>query len=171
MTAGLTFNRDLLTIDGATGQVIKGAVKMRQPELSDEFTILMEWADAVRRMGVPGSTDTPQDARVAQKFGAEDWPLPFRAHVFEGERIVAVREMILAGMKPAGAPRSPSCCLFNAPISPGFRDHVRLPVTIRLLDPPLHGFCREPRRKSRRWRRPWAFRRKGSPNARPNCTN
>ena len=61
----------MLTIDGATGQVIKGAVKMRQPELSDEFTILMEWADAVRRMGVRANADTPRDARVAQKFGAE----------------------------------------------------------------------------------------------------
>ncbi|MGH7170404.1 MAG: pyruvate, phosphate dikinase, partial [Gemmataceae bacterium] len=73
MTAGgLTFNRgDLLTIDGATGEVIKGAVTMRQPELSDEYTILMEWADAVRRMGVRANADTPRDARVAQKFGAE----------------------------------------------------------------------------------------------------
>ncbi len=97
--AGLTFNRgDLLTIDGATGQVIKGAIKMRQPDLSDEFTILMEWADAVRRMGVRANADTPRDARVAQKFGAEGIGLCRTEHMFfEGERIVAFREMILAG--------------------------------------------------------------------------
>jgi pyruvate, orthophosphate dikinase len=144
MTAsGLTFNRgDLLTIDGASGQVIKGAVKMRQPELSDEFTILMEWADAVRRMGVRANADLPRDALVAQKFGAEGIGLCRTEHMFfEAERIGAFREMILAGdeagrraalAKLLPVQRADFAGLFEA--MPG------LPVTIRLLDPPLHEF-------------------------------
>ena len=172
--AGLTFNRgDLLTIDGATGQVIKGAIKMRQPDLSDEFTILMEWADAVRRMGVRANADTPRDARVAQKFGAEGIGLCRTEHMFfEGERIVAFREMILAGdeagRRGALAKLLP---IQRADFTGLFEIMSGLPVTIRLLDPPLHGFCRTPRPKSRRSRRPWAFRRKGSPSARPNYRN
>src|ERR1700731_2864909 len=141
--AGLTFNRgDLLTIDGATGQVIKGAVKMRQPELSDEFTILMEWADAVRRMGVRANAETPRDARVAQKFGAEGIGLCRTEHMFfEGERIVAVREMILAddeaGRRAALAKLLP---IQRADFAELFEIMNGLPVTIRLLDPPLHEF-------------------------------
>jgi pyruvate,orthophosphate dikinase len=141
--AGLTFNRgDLLTIDGATGQVIKGAVKMRQPELSDEFTILMEWADAVRRMGVRANADTPRDARVARKFGAEGIGLCRTEHMFfEGERIVAVREMILAGDE--GGRRAALAKLLpiqRADFTGLFEIMSGLPVTIRLLDPPLHEF-------------------------------
>ncbi|MGH6836446.1 MAG: pyruvate, phosphate dikinase [Methylocella sp.] len=141
--AGLTFNRgDLLTIDGTTGQVIKGAVKMRQPELSEEFTILMEWADAVRRMGVRANADTPRDARVAQKFGAEGIGLCRTEHMFfEGERIVAVREMILAedeaGRRAALAKLLP---IQRADFTGLFEIMSGLPVTIRLLDPPLHEF-------------------------------
>jgi pyruvate,orthophosphate dikinase len=141
--AGLTFSRgDLLTIDGATGQVIKGAVRMIQPELSDEFTILMEWADAVRRMGVRANVDTPRDARVAQKFGAEGIGLCRTEHMFfEGERIVAIREMILAndeaGRRAALAKLLP---IQRADFTGLFEIMTGLPVTIRLLDPPLHEF-------------------------------
>jgi pyruvate, orthophosphate dikinase len=141
--AGLTFSRgDLLTIDGATGQVIKGAVRMIQPELSDEFTILMEWADAVRRMGVRANVDTPRDARVAQKFGAEGIGLCRTEHMFfEGERIVAIREMILAndeaGRRVALAKLLP---IQRADFTGLFEIMTGLPVTIRLLDPPLHEF-------------------------------
>ena len=141
--AGLTFNRgDLLTIDGATGQVIKGAVKMRQPELSDEFTTLMEWADAVRRMGVRANADTPRDARVAQKFGAEGIGLCRSEHMFfEGERIVAVREMILAGDEAARrAALAKVLPIQRADFTGLFEIMSGLPVTIRLLDPPLHEF-------------------------------
>jgi pyruvate,orthophosphate dikinase len=132
----------VLTIDGATGQVIKGAVKMRQPELSDEFTILMEWADAVRRMGVRANADTPRDARVAQRFGAEGIGLCRTEHMFfEAERIGALREMILAqdeaGRRAALAKLLP---FQRADFTGLFEIMSGLPVTIRLLDPPLHEF-------------------------------
>jgi pyruvate, orthophosphate dikinase len=141
--AGLTFNRgDLLTIDGGTGEVIKGAVRMYQPEVSGEFTTLMEWADAVRRMGVRANADTPQDARMAQKFGAEGIGLCRTEHMFfEGERIVAVREMILAndeaGRRAALGKLLP---IQRADFTGLFEIMSGLPVTIRLLDPPLHEF-------------------------------
>jgi pyruvate,orthophosphate dikinase len=141
--AGLTFNRgDLLTIDGATGQVIKGAVKMRQPELSDEFTVLMEWADAVRRMGVRANADTSRDARVAQKFGAEGIGLCRTEHMFfEGERIVAFRQMILAGDEAGRRAALAKLLPFQRADFTGlFEIMSGLPVTIRLLDPPLHEF-------------------------------
>jgi pyruvate,orthophosphate dikinase len=141
--AGLTFNRgDLLTIDGATGQVIKGAVKMRQPELSDEFTILMEWADAVRRMGVRANADAPRDARVAQKFGAEGIGLCRTEHMFfEAERIGAFREMILAGDEAGRRAALAKLLPFQRADFTGlFEIMPGLPVTIRLLDPPLHEF-------------------------------
>jgi pyruvate, orthophosphate dikinase len=141
--AGLTFNRgDLLTIDGGTGEVIKGAVRMYQPEVSGEFTTLMEWADAVRRMGVRANADTPRDARMAQKFGAEGIGLCRTEHMFfEGERIVAVREMILAndeaGRRAALGKLLP---IQRADFTGLFEIMSGLPVTIRLLDPPLHEF-------------------------------
>jgi pyruvate, orthophosphate dikinase len=141
--AGITFRKgDMLTIDGATGQVIKGAVEMRQPELSGEFTILMEWADAVRHMGVRANADTPRDARVARKFGAEGIGLCRTEHMFfEGERIVTVREMILAedeaGRRAALAKLLP---IQRADFAELFEIMAGLPVTIRLLDPPLHEF-------------------------------
>lgn len=141
--AGLTFNKgDMLTIDGATGQVIKGIVEMRQPELSGEFTILMAWADAVRRLGVRANADTPRDAHVARKFGAEGIGLCRTEHMFfEGERIVTVREMILAedeaGRRAALAKLLP---MQRADFTELFEIMSGLPVTIRLLDPPLHEF-------------------------------
>jgi pyruvate, orthophosphate dikinase len=141
--AGRTFKKgDMLTIDGATGQVIKGVVEMRQPELSGEFNILMEWADAVRRMGVRANADTPRDARVARKFGAEGIGLCRTEHMFfEGDRIVTVREMILAedeaGRRAALAKLLP---IQRADFAELFEIMSGLPVTIRLLDPPLHEF-------------------------------
>jgi pyruvate,orthophosphate dikinase len=144
MTAsGIAFNKgDILTIDGTTGQVIEGGVKMLQPELSGEFATLMHWADGVRRMGVRANAETPQDARVARKFGAEGIGLCRTEHMFfEGDRIIAVREMILADDE-AGR-RSALAKLL--PIQRGdfielFEIMSGLPVTIRLLDPPLHEF-------------------------------
>jgi pyruvate,orthophosphate dikinase len=141
--AGLTFNKgDMLTIDGGTGQVIKGVVEMRQPELSNEFTILMDWADNVRRMGVRANADTPRDARVARKFGAEGIGLCRTEHMFfEGDRIVTVREMILAeneaGRRAALAKLLP---IQRADFAELFEIMSGLPVTIRMLDPPLHEF-------------------------------
>src|ERR1019366_3147447 len=143
MAAGLIFNKgDTLTIDGGTGQVIKGVVEMRQPELSGEFTILMEWADAARRMGVQANADTPRDAHVARNFGAGGIGLCRTEHMFfEGERIVAFREGILAG-EEAGrrAALAKLLPMQRADFTELFEIMSGLPVTIRLLDPPLHEF-------------------------------
>ena len=88
---------DTITIDGSTGQVLLGRVPMVEPQLSGEFATLMGWADEVRRLGVRANADTPGDARVALKFGAEGIGLCRTEHMFFDEnRIRAVREMILA---------------------------------------------------------------------------
>ena len=142
-STGLTFKKgDIITVDGTTGQVIRGAIAMLQPELSGEFATLMEWADGVRRMGVRANAETPTDARVAHKFGAEGIGLCRTEHMFfEGDRIVAVREMILADDE-AGRRKALAKLL---PIQRGdfaelFEIMSGLPVCIRLLDPPLHEF-------------------------------
>ncbi|TIX56609.1 MAG: pyruvate, phosphate dikinase, partial [Mesorhizobium sp.] len=98
MAMGSTFRKgDIITIDGGNGQVLKGAVPMLQPELSGDFAAIMEWADAVRRMKVRTNAETPLDARMARSFGAEGIGLCRTEHMFfEGDRIVAMREMILA---------------------------------------------------------------------------
>ncbi|GJE80137.1 pyruvate, phosphate dikinase [Methylorubrum thiocyanatum] len=133
---------DVITIDGSTGQVIEGEVKMLQPELSGDFAALMEWADAVRTMKVRTNADTPADARAARKFGAEGIGLCRTEHMFfEGDRIVAVREMILAddteGRRAALAKILP---YQRQDFVELFTIMSGLPVTIRLLDPPLHEF-------------------------------
>src|SRR6202035_1803706 len=99
MTAGGTTMKkgDTLTIDGSTGQVLAGKVPMQESELSGEFATLMGWADKVRRLKVRANADTPSDARAAMKFGTEGIGLCRTEHMFfEADRIVAVREMILA---------------------------------------------------------------------------
>jgi len=143
MAGGVIFKKgDMLTIDGGTGQVIQGAVQMLQPELSGEFGTLMQWADGVRRMGVRANAETPSDARVARKFGAEGIGLSRTEHMFfEGDRVVAVREMILsddeAGRRAALAKLLP---MQRGDFADLFEIMAGLPVTIRLLDPPLHEF-------------------------------
>ena len=133
---------DVLTIDGTTGQVIEGEVKMLEPEMSGDFATLMEWADAIRQMKVRANADTPKDARTARNFGAEGIGLCRTEHMFfEGDRIVAVREMILAGdaegRKAALAKIEP---YQTDDFYELFTIMSGLPVTIRLLDPPLHEF-------------------------------
>ena len=133
---------DTLTIDGATGEVMAGAVPTVQPELSGDFTTLMAWADAVRRLKVRTNADTPADARVAREFGAEGIGLCRTEHMFfEADRITAVRQMILAsdeaGRRAALAKLLPEQRSDFAGI---FEVMAGLPVTIRLLDPPLHEF-------------------------------
>ncbi|TIX14728.1 MAG: pyruvate, phosphate dikinase, partial [Mesorhizobium sp.] len=98
ISMGQTFRKgDIITIDGANGQVLKGAVAMLQPELSGDFAAIMEWADAARRMKVRTNAETPLDARMARSFGAEGIGLCRTEHMFfDGDRIVAMREMILA---------------------------------------------------------------------------
>jgi pyruvate,orthophosphate dikinase len=141
--AAKTFKKGTtITIDGSTGQVIEGAVAMLQPELSGEFATIMEWADKARRLGVRTNADTPNDARVARKFGAEGVGLCRTEHMFfEGDRIVAVREMILAddekGRRAALAKLLP---IQRGDFADLFEIMSGLPVTIRLLDPPLHEF-------------------------------
>jgi pyruvate,orthophosphate dikinase len=133
---------DIITIDGATGQVFKGRVPMRQPELTGDFGTLMGWADSVRRLKVRANADTPTDAAHARKFGAEGIGLCRTEHMFfDGERIVAVRQMILADAeadrKAALAKLLP---MQKADFAAIFKAMEGLPVTVRLLDPPLHEF-------------------------------
>ncbi|MER2535027.1 MAG: pyruvate, phosphate dikinase [Rhizobiaceae bacterium] len=140
---GRSFARgEILTIDGSNGQVLSGAVAMLQPELSGDFAAIMEWADAARRMKVRTNAETPADARMARSFGAEGIGLCRTEHMFfEGARIVAMREMILAdtekGRRAALAKLLP---MQRADFLDLFEIMAGLPVTIRLLDPPLHEF-------------------------------
>ncbi len=144
MTAGgQTFKQgDQITVDGSTGQVLAGKVEMIEPQLSGEFSTLIGWADKVRRLGVRANADTPADARAAVRFGAEGIGLCRTEHMFfEEGRIQAVREMILADDEKARR-------LALAKLLPmqrgDFRELFEImgerPVTIRLLDPPLHEF-------------------------------
>lgn len=141
--AGQTLKKgEIITIDGSNGQVLLGQVKMLEPELSGEFATLMGWADKVRRMNVRANAETPLDAKTARNFGAEGIGLCRTEHMFfEGDRIVAVREMILsddeAGRRAALAKLLP---MQRKDFVELFTIMSGLPVTIRLLDPPLHEF-------------------------------
>ncbi|MGG7517278.1 pyruvate, phosphate dikinase [Allorhizobium undicola] len=133
---------DVITIDGTSGQVLKGAVAMMQPELSGDFARLMEWADKVRRMKIRTNADTPSDARAARAFGAEGIGLCRTEHMFfEGDRIHVMRDMILAeseeGRRAALDKLLP---MQRADFTELFKIMHGLPVTIRMLDPPLHEF-------------------------------
>ncbi len=141
--AGQVFKQgDLITIDGSTGQVLAGRIPMIEPELSGEFGTLMEWADQVRKLGVRANADTPNDARVALKFGAEGIGLCRTEHMFfDEDRIRAVREMILADDEKARrAALAKLLPMQRADFVELFEIMRGLPVTIRLLDPPLHEF-------------------------------
>ncbi|HEY7767522.1 pyruvate, phosphate dikinase [Longimicrobium sp.] len=133
---------DWITLDGTTGRVILGKVPTVEPELTDDFHRLMEWADGFRRLRVRTNADTPNDSEVARRFGAEGIGLCRTEHMFfEGDRIDAVREMILA---ETGAQRAIAVAkllpMQRADFEGIFRAMDGLPVTIRLLDPPLHEF-------------------------------
>ncbi|MFN4127681.1 pyruvate, phosphate dikinase [Pannonibacter indicus] len=133
---------DVITIDGSTGQVLVGEVAMLQPALSGDFATLMGWADEVRRMKVRTNAETPADARAARQFGAEGIGLCRTEHMFfDGDRIIAVREMILAsteeGRRAALGKLLP---MQRDDFVQLFEIMHGLPVTIRLLDPPLHEF-------------------------------
>ncbi|HEV7253786.1 MAG TPA: pyruvate, phosphate dikinase [Mesorhizobium sp.] len=143
LAGGSTFREgDVVTIDGGAGQVLKGAVAMLQPELSGDFSRIMEWADQARRMTVRANAETPLDARAARSFGAEGIGLCRTEHMFfDAERIIAVREMILAdteeGRRAALEKLLP---MQRSDFVELFEIMAGLPVTIRLLDPPLHEF-------------------------------
>ncbi|CAN7426686.1 pyruvate, phosphate dikinase [Mesorhizobium amorphae] len=143
MAMGQTFRKgDIITIDGGNGQVLKGAVPMLQPELSGDFAAIMEWADAARRMKVRTNAETPLDARMARSFGAEGIGLCRTEHMFfDGDRIVAMREMILADTeKDRRAALAKLLPMQRSDFLELFEIMAGLPVTIRLLDPPLHEF-------------------------------
>lgn len=133
---------DIITINGSTGEVMKGAAKLIEPSLSGEFAEILKWADSFRTLGVRANADTPHDAQVARDFGAEGIGLCRTEHMFfDGDRIDAVREMILAdneeGRRKALAKVEP----YQKEDFLGiFKVMEGLDVTIRLLDPPLHEF-------------------------------
>lgn len=140
---GRTFKAgEIITIDGSKGEVLDGAVAMIEPELTGDFQTLMAWADGVRRLKVRANAETPLDARTARGFGAEGIGLCRTEHMFFDEaRIAAVREMILAddeaGRRTALSKIEP---FQKSDFVELFTIMAGLPVTVRLLDPPLHEF-------------------------------
>jgi pyruvate,orthophosphate dikinase len=133
---------DLITLDGANGEVMAGLVPTIEPELVGDFGVLMAWADQHRRMKVRTNAETPADCRMARQFGAEGIGLCRTEHMFfDDQRIAAVRQMILAedeaGRRAALAKLLPEQ---RADFHAIFEVMAGLPVTIRLLDPPLHEF-------------------------------
>lgn len=133
---------DVITINGTTGEVILGKVPTIQPNLSGDFEELMVWADSLRELGVRTNAETPADSATARKFGAEGIGLCRTEHMFfEADRIVSVREMILAqdekGRRAALAKLLP---MQRGDFAEIFKIMEGFPVTIRLLDPPLHEF-------------------------------
>ncbi|GAA5103505.1 pyruvate, phosphate dikinase [Bartonella jaculi] len=141
--SGQSFQKgDIITIDGGSGEIFKGRVAMLQPELCGDFAKLMEWADRMRRIRVRANAETPSDARMGRSFGAEGIGLCRTEHMFfSGERIIAMREMILSndenGRRKALDKLLP---MQRSDFAELFEIMSGLPVTIRLLDPPLHEF-------------------------------
>ncbi|RLC45985.1 MAG: pyruvate, phosphate dikinase [Candidatus Cloacimonadota bacterium] len=137
---------DYISLDGSTGEVVAGKVKTIAPKLSGNFAILMQWADDIRKLGVKTNADTPKDAKVAREFGAEGIGLCRTEHMFfQGDRIDYVRAMILADdeqerIKPLQELKKMQIQDFKAILEA----MEGLPVTIRLLDPPLHEFLPQP---------------------------
>ncbi|MBC06407.1 pyruvate, phosphate dikinase [Thalassospira sp.] len=143
MSGGVTLKEgDVITLDGATGEVMLGEVATLKPDLSGDFSQLMEWADVLRRLKIRTNAETPEEAETARGFGAEGIGLCRTEHMFfDPERIISMREMILAeteqGRRSALAKLLP---YQRQDFIDLFRIMKGLPVTIRLLDPPLHEF-------------------------------
>ena len=133
---------DVITLDGATGDVMVGAVPTIEPELSGDFAVLMGWADRFRKLGIRTNAETPHDAKVAVSFGAEGIGLCRTEHMFfDADRIVNVRRMILAETPDESrAALAKLLPLQRKDFADLFRIMAGKPVTIRLLDPPLHEF-------------------------------
>jgi len=144
MTVGANVYRegDWLSLDGSTGQVIEGKVPTIEPRLSGNFGVLMEWADEVRTLNIRTNADTPHDSDVARNFGAEGIGLCRTEHMFfEGDRIKAVREMILADDEAGRREALSKLLPYQRDDFYGiFKSMHDLPVTVRTLDPPLHEF-------------------------------
>ncbi|MEP1144343.1 MAG: pyruvate, phosphate dikinase [Henriciella sp.] len=133
---------EIITVDGAEGEVLFGEVEMQQPDLSGDFGILMGWADKVRKLTVRTNAETPADVQVAKDFGAEGIGLCRTEHMFfDAERIPVVRSMILAGTKDGReAALEKLLPMQRSDFEEIFEIMGGLPCTIRLLDPPLHEF-------------------------------
>ena len=133
---------DLITIDGSSGDVLNGDVQMQNPELSEEFATLMGWVDKIRRLKVRCNADTPQDAKAAREFGAEGIGLCRTEHMFfQDDRIFDIRAMIIATSEEDRRRSMDKLLpLQRADFEALFETMAGLPVTIRLLDPPLHEF-------------------------------
>jgi pyruvate,orthophosphate dikinase len=133
---------DFLTIDGSTGEVIRGQAPLVEADLGGDFAQLMEWADKFRRLGVRCNADTPEDAEIARRFGAEGVGLCRTEHMFFAEdRVMAVRQMIVADNdEQRQAALEQILPMQKGDFKAIFRIMEGLPVTIRLLDPPLHEF-------------------------------
>jgi len=150
---GKTFRTgDIITIEGSTGRVVEGEVPLVEPELSDDFETILAWADDIRTLGVRANADTPADAKKAQDFGAEGIGLCRTEHMFmEDGRLEVMRRMILAedeeSSKEALAELEP---LQRDDFEEIFRAMSALPVTVRLLDPPLHEFLPDSRELTER---------------------
>jgi pyruvate, orthophosphate dikinase len=144
LAAGGKFIRagEIITLDGATGEVFVGPVAMIEPAMSGDFGTLMEWADRHRRMGVRANAETPMDAETARKFGAEGIGLCRTEHMFfDPERILAVRQMIISNTESGRRAALARLLPFQREdFRQLFTIMAGLPVTIRLLDPPLHEF-------------------------------
>ena len=140
---GKTFTHtDVLSIDGSTGEVMVGEIERSEPTLSREFETVMQWSDEFRTLGVRTNADTPADAQRARDFGAEGIGLCRTEHMFfEADRITAMREMILADNEPDRKRALEKLLPYQQHDFEGiFTAMAGLPVTIRLLDPPLHEF-------------------------------
>jgi pyruvate,orthophosphate dikinase len=133
---------DVITIDGGTGRVFVGEIPLVAPQLNEDFETILGWADGLRRLGVRANADTPEDARRAREFGAEGIGLCRTEHMFFGdERLPVMQEMILADAEPGRRAALDRLLPFQqADFEAIFEAMAGLPVTIRLLDPPLHEF-------------------------------
>jgi len=141
---GQTFGRDdIISIDGFTGEVMSGTITRKEPDkISGDFLQVMKWADKYRKLGIRTNADTPVDAQRAREFGAEGIGLCRTEHMFfEGDRIRAMREMILAETKEARVKALGKLLPYQRDDFIGiFKAMKGMPVTIRLIDPPLHEF-------------------------------
>lgn len=134
--------KDVLSIDGGTGEVFKGEMPTVEPQLSGHFATVMKWADKYRKLGVRTNADSPADSKRARDFGAEGIGLCRTEHMFfEGDRILAMREMILAEDAESREKALKKLLPYQRKDFEGiFKAMKGLPVTVRLLDPPLHEF-------------------------------
>jgi len=143
VVAGKTFGReDVISIDGTSGEVMVGSISTTEPKLSGDFATVMKWSDKYRTIGVRTNADTPADAQRGRDFGAEGIGLTRTEHMFfEGDRIKAMREMILAETKEARVKALDKLLPYQRDDFVGiFKAMKGYPVTVRLLDPPLHEF-------------------------------